>query len=218
MGDDVERLITLAVVHAREFGGVAQFVVDLDAVDSLCRQRLDGRRHVLAEKFLAVDENLFNRLALCLDRTVAHGDARHLLEQAFDVGIVGDLERPGVIAYRIALLGGTERLGLLDDGFDLHARPEFDLADVLFGGRDLEGGFRAVVAQERDYEFIFAVCERRDRHGALEARSGVLFLVGGACRGKFQHGTRDRFAGLGIDHRTRDRPLLGKGGDGEKRK
>ena len=80
MGDDVERLITLAVVHAREFGGVAQFVVDLDAVDSLCRQRLDGRRHVLAEKFLAVDENLFDRLALCLDRTVAHGDARHLLE------------------------------------------------------------------------------------------------------------------------------------------
>ena len=216
MGDDVERLITLAVVHAREFGGVAQFVVDLDAVDSLCRQRLDGRRHVLAEKFLAVDENLFDRLALCLDRTVAHGDARHLLEQAFDVGIVGDLERPGVIAYRIALLGGAERLGLLDDGFDLHARPEFDLADVLFGGRDLKGGFRAVVAQERDYEFIFAVCERGDRHGALIARSGILFLVGGSGRGEFQHGTRDRLAGIGVDHRTRDRPLLGKGGDGEK--
>ena len=164
------------------------------------------------------DEDLLDRLALRLDRAVGDGDAGHLLQQPFDIGVGHDLERSGIVAHRVALLRGAQRLGLLDDGFDLHARPEFDLADVLFGGRDLEGGFRVVVAQKRDYEFIFAVCERRDRHGALEARSGVLFLVGGACRGKFQHGTRDRFAGLGIDHRTRDRPLLGKGGDGEKRK
>ena len=99
MGDDVERLITLAVVHAREFGGIAQFVVDLNAVDGLCRQRLDGRRHVLAEEFLAVDEDLFDRLALCLDRTVAHGDARHLLQQALD----------GYDAEIAFLHGGVER-------------------------------------------------------------------------------------------------------------
>ena len=68
--DDVDRLVALAVVHTREFGVVAQLVIHLDAIHRLGRQRLDGRGDILAEKLLAVHEDLLHLLALRLDRAV----------------------------------------------------------------------------------------------------------------------------------------------------
>ena len=216
MRNDVEGLVALAVVHARKFGRVAQLVIDLHTVHGLRRKRLDGRRHVLAEELLAVDENLLDLLALRLDRTVRHGDAGHLLQQPLDVGVVGDLEGSGVVTYRIALLRGAQRLGLLDDRFDLHAGLEFDPADVLFAGRHPEGGFVIVVTEEGDGESVFAVGQRRNRHGAFIAGSEILFLIRSLDRSDLQHGSGNAFAGIGVKHRSADRTLLGECGHGEK--
>ena len=214
--NNVEGLVALAVVHARKFGRVAQLVIDLHTVHGLRRKRLDGRRHVLAEELLAVDENLLDLLALRLDRTVRHGDAGHLLQQPLDVGVVGDLEGSGVVTYRIALLRGAQRLGLLDDRFDLHAGLEFDPADVLFAGRHPEGGFVIVVTEEGDGESVFVVGQRRNRHGAFIAGSEILFLIRSLDRSDLQHGSGNAFAGIGVKHRSADRTLLGECGHGEK--
>ena len=215
---DIDGFVALAVVHAREFGGVAQLVVDLDAVDRLRGQRLDGRRHVLAEELLAVDEDLLDLLALGLDGSVGDRDAGHLLQEALDVGVVGHLERSGVVAHRIALLRGAQRLGLLDDRLDLHARLKLQLAEVLPCGRDLERGVVVVVTQERHHERIFAVGERRKRHGTLVARRGVLFLVRIVRRGEGQHGSGDAFARVGVENGGRHGAPLRARCDGDERK
>ena len=104
MGNDVDGLVALAVIHTGEFSLVAQLVIHLDLVDRLGGQRLYGRGDILAEKLLAVDENLLNGFALGLQRTVGDGYARHLLQQGLDIGIVGHLEGSGIVANRITLL------------------------------------------------------------------------------------------------------------------
>ena len=42
--DDVDGLVSLAVIHARELGVVAQLVVHLDAIYGLCGQRVERRK------------------------------------------------------------------------------------------------------------------------------------------------------------------------------
>ena len=162
------------------------------------------------------DEDLLDRLALRLDRAVGDGDAGHLLQQPFDIGVGHDLERSGIVAHRVALLRGAQRLGLLDDRFDLHAGLEFDPADVLFAGRHPEGGFVIVVTEEGDGESVFVVGQRRNRHGAFIAGSEILFLIRSLDRSDLQHGSGNAFAGIGVKHRSADRTLLGECGHGEK--
>ena len=216
-GDDIERLVALAVVHARKFGRVGEFVVDLHAVDGLGRKRLDGRGDILAEELLAVDEDLLHRLALRLDRAVGDGDAGHLLQQPFDIGVGHDLERSGIVAHRVALLRGAQRLGLLDDRFDLHARLEFQQSEADLRSRDPEGRVEVVIAQESHRKRIFAVGERRNRHRALEGRGEILFLLRGFHRRERQHRSDDALPGVGVDDRGCDAAPLGECRGGEKR-
>ena len=130
--DDVDRLITFAVVHTRKLGLVAQLVVNLDPFDRFGRQGLDRRCHVLAEKLLAIDEYFLDRFALRLDSAVIDRNAGHLLQQPLDVGIGSHLERIGIIAYRIALLRSAECLHLLHYGLDGDGRlPQCDLSQVF---------------------------------------------------------------------------------------
>lgn len=82
VGDDVDRLVAVAVVDARKFGLIAQFVEHLHRLHRLGGQGLDGRGHVVAEKLAAVDEDLLHRLALRLDAAAVHRDAGHLGQQA----------------------------------------------------------------------------------------------------------------------------------------
>ena len=178
-GDDVERLVALAVVHARKFGRVGEFVIDLHAIDGLGRKRFDGRGDILAEELFAIDEDLLDRFALRLDRTVGDGDAGHFFQQSFDIGVGDDLERSGVIAHRIAFLRGAQRLGLLDDRLDLHARFEFQHAEVEFRGRNPERRVKVVVADERYRKFVFSVSERRHGNRAFECRGEALLLLRG---------------------------------------
>ena len=107
-------------------------------------------------------------------------------------------------------------LASFDDRFDLHAGLEFDPADVLFAGRHPEGGFVIVVTEEGDGESVFAVGQRRNRHGAFIAGSEILFLIRSLDRSDLQHGSGNAFAGIGVKHRSADRTLLGECGHGEK--
>ena len=215
--DDVDGLIALAVVHARELGRIGEFVVDLDVLHRLGRQRLDGRGHVLAEKLLAIDEDLLDLLALRLDRAVGHRDAGHLLQEPFDIGVARNLERIGIVAHRIAALRGAHRLDLLDHGLDLHARPQTDRAQRARRTGDVELGRIVVVAEERHAQLVLAVGESRDRNGPLVGRGRILLLVRIGRRGDRQHGARDRIAGLVVDDRRREGSPLGEGRRREER-
>ena len=78
-GYDVDSLVTLAIVHTRELGLVAQLVEYLNAVYRLGRQRLDSGAYILAKELLAIDKNLLDGFTLCLYCSVGDGDTRHLL-------------------------------------------------------------------------------------------------------------------------------------------
>ena len=201
--NDIERLVALAVIHARKFGGIRELVVDLHTVHGLGRQRLDGRRNVLAEKLLAVDKNLLDLFALGFHRTVGDGDAGHLLQKPLDIGIVRNLEGSGVVAHRIALLRRTHRLDLLDDGLDLHARLETQRTEVQFRRRHLEGRVERVVSQKRNRQAVIAVGERLNRNRALVSRGEILFLL---RIGSGRHGydrSDHRLSRIGIHKRSR---------------
>ena len=208
LGHDIEGLVPLAVVHARELGRVGELVVNLHALDGLGRQRLDGRRHILAEELLAVHEDFLDLLALGLHRAVRDGDARHLLQQALDVGVGGHLEGPGIIAHRVALLRGAHGLDLLDHGLDLHARLELQHAERHLRRRDAEGRIEGVVAEERYRQSVLPVGERRNRHRSLVGGGEILFLlrIPGRCHG--QDRADHALSGVGIHDPSRDGPGL----------
>ena len=216
-GDDIEGLVPFAVVHTRELRGIGELVVDLHAVDSLGRQRLDRRGDVLAEELLAVDEDLLDLLALGLNHAVRHGNTRHLLQQPLHVGIVRHLECPGVVAHRIALLRRPHGLHLLDHRFDLYAGLEFQRPEVQARGREPEGRIEVVVADKRHRKGIFAVGQRGDRRRAPVARRKTLFLLRSAGRSHGQHRSHDTVSGLRIDDRGRHAALLGKRRHGKQR-
>ena len=66
------------------------------------------------------------------DSAVIDRNAGHLLQQPLHVGIGGHLECIGIIAHRIALLGGAECLYLLHYGFDGDGRfPQRDLSQIF---------------------------------------------------------------------------------------
>ena len=215
--DDVERLVSLAVVHAREFGRIGELVIDLHPVDGLGRQRLDRRGDILAEELLAVDEDLLDLLALRLDHAVRHGDAGHLFQQSLHVGVVRHLERPGVVAHRIALLRRPHGLHLLDHRLDLHARFEAQRAEIQTRGRQPERRVEVIVPDERYRQGIFPVGERGDRRGTLVPRRKALFLVRRLRRSNRQHGADDAVPGFRIDDRRCHAALLGEGCGREER-
>ena len=207
--DDIDRLVPLAVVHTRKFGRIAQLVVDLDLVDRLCGQRLDRRSYVLAEELLAVDEDLLHGLALCLDLAVGNGDAGHLLEQPFDIGVGRHLEGSGIVAHRIALLRRTHRLHLLDHGLDLgRRRRQLERAERLFGGRQFQLLFKRFVAQKRNGNLVGTVGNRR-LDAPLVPRREVTFLRRRIRRRKLHDGTRHALARRGVDHGRRHAARLG---------
>ncbi len=210
MGHDIDRLIAFAIVHAREFGGIAQLVVHLDAVDRLRRQRLDGRSDILAEELLAVDKNLLDLLALGLDRAVGDRDAGHLLQKALHIGIGHDLECPGIVTYRIALLRGTQRLDLLDHGLYLHAGLQPDVADILPRSRDRKRRIIIIIPQERNGQGILAIRKRRNRDRTPISRSEILFLLRSFHGRDRQDGTGNRLSSLFVENRRRDAAFLGK--------
>ena len=214
---DVDGLVALAVVHARELGRVAQLVVDLYPFDGLCRQRLDGRGDVIAEELLAVDEDLLDLFALGLDRTVGHRDARHLFEQPLDVGIVRHLEGSGVVAHRVAALRRAQGLDLLDDGFDLHAGLELQHAEVLPRRVHRKGEGQLVVAQKGHRQRVASVGQLRKRYDALVGRGHVELLVGVLVGNHCYHGADHALPRIGIDHRRGNGARLCEGGGSEER-
>ena len=207
--NDVDGLVAFAVVHARKFGVVAQFVVDLDAVYGFGRQRLDGRSDVVAEELLAVDEDLFDLLALRFDRTVGHGDARHLLEQPLHVGVGRNLEGAGIVAHRVAFLRRAQRLGLLHHGGDLLGRRHHrHLAERRPVGSDREGFLQIVVAEEGEDGLVFAVGERGNAQRTVVSGRIKSFPVGGLRGSDLHDRACDALIRICIDHRRRNGPLL----------
>ena len=189
MRDDVDGLVSFAVVHTREFGVVAQLVVYLNALHRLCGQRLDGCRYILAEELLAVDKYLLYLLALSLYCAVGDGNAGHLLQQPLDVGVGRNLESLGVVAYRVALLRGAHGLYLLDDGLDLCRRlGEGDAPEVGRGSPDLEVVRLVLIAEERYDHLVAAVFEAAYCGRTLVARGVVTLLFGVVCWHKFYYG------------------------------
>ena len=145
--NDIERLVAFPVIHTGEFGGIAQFVIDLDPIDGLGRQGLDCGGNIFAEKLLAIDKDLLDGLTLCLDLAVRYGNAGHFLEQPLHVGIGRHLESIGIIADGISLLRGSERLYLFYDSIDLHSLlAKFDPA-VKYAAIAFCGPFGAVKEQ-----------------------------------------------------------------------
>ena len=184
--DDIDRLVPLAVVHTRKFGRIAQLVVDLDLIDLLCGQRLDRRSYVLG-----------------------NGDAGHLLEQPFDIGVGRHLEGSGIVAHRVALLRRTHRLHLLDHGLDLgRRRRQLERAERLFGGRQFQLLFKRFVAQKRNGNLVGTVGNRR-LDAPLVPRREVTFLRRRIRRRKLHDGTRHALARRGVDHGRRHAARLG---------
>ena len=130
LGDDVDGLETLTIVHTRELGIVAQLVEYLDTIYRLCRQRLDSGVYILTKELLAIYEDLLDGLTLRLDRSVGDGDTRHLLQETLHIGIVRHLECSCAVAKCVAILRCTHRLGGLDHLLDtLCSLLDVDLAE-----------------------------------------------------------------------------------------
>ena len=207
--DDVDGLVSLSVIHARELGVVAQLVVHLDALYGLCGQRVERRGHILAEELLAVDEYLLHGLALSLDRTVGDRYTRHLLQQALHVGIIGHLEGFGVVAHRIALLRGAYRLHLLDYGLDLGGRlRELEGSQILRRGRHGDLLREVVVSEERYGQVVFAALKSGDIGLAVEARSVILGIGAAVGEFEFDDRTRNALLCLGVDDGHRNLAVL----------
>lgn len=68
---------------------VAQFVEHFDPVDHFGGQVFDGRRNVLPEKFLTVDQHFFNLFALRFDVAAFHFDTRAFFPAIFHVDASG---------------------------------------------------------------------------------------------------------------------------------
>ncbi len=190
VGDDVDRLVAVAVVDAREFGLIAQLVEHLHRLHRLGGQGLDGRGHVVAEKLAAVDEDLLHRLALRLDAAAVHRDAGHLGQQLVGVGVGHHLISRRVVDYGVAVDGGAH--GLRGDAHGV------DLLRVLL--HHPSGHVEGLAARDRYHLHRILVTERRCRYSVLTlghrlelecaayGRGGVFLLERVAQRREFEHG------------------------------
>ena len=97
VGNDVDRLEALTIIHTRELCIIREFIEDLDAVYSLCGERVERCRYILAEELLAIDEDLLYLLTLRLNLTVRDGDAWHLLQESLNIGICSHLKCRSIV-------------------------------------------------------------------------------------------------------------------------
>ena len=174
MGNDVQGFVALAIIHARKLGCIREFVVNLDTIHGFGRQRFDSRRYILAKELLAIDENLLDLFALGLHLTIRDRNTRHLLQQAFDIGIIGHLEGSGIVTDCIAFLRCTNRLGLLDHRFNRHTGFEFQTTQIKGRLFYLEFRFQVIISQKRHYQRVLAIGQRTDSNRTLIARRKVL--------------------------------------------
>ena len=205
VGDDIDGLVAVAVVDAREFGLVAQLVEHLNRLHGLGRYGLYGRSHIVAEELAAVDKDLLHGLALNLDRPAVNLYARHLREQLVGVGVRHDLIRRGVVDDCVAVDGGA--YGLRGDVHRLDTRR------ILLHGpcRHVEGLARldlhllryGLVAEERRRKAILTRGEALELIGAAYGRRGIFAVGGVAHRHDLDDGAHDALL-VGIDNRSGD--------------
>ena len=184
VSDDIDSLVALAIVHARELGVIAELVEYLYALYRLCGKRVKRRRYVLAEELLTIDKNLLYGLTLCLYLTICNGDTRHLLEQALHVSIVCHLESIGIVSYRITLLRCADSLHGLHYGLNLCSLLlDGNLAQIDSCGICLQVNNLVGITQERDFNLIISALNARDGCCTIEARGKefCLILVVGLC-------------------------------------
>ena len=95
---EVDRSLLLAVGDAGELGHVGLFVIDLNALDGICREVSRRDRRVTTEKLLPIDQDVPDLLALRPDGPVGiHLDPRQPSEQLFDRGVRARHEGPRVV-------------------------------------------------------------------------------------------------------------------------
>ena len=121
-GYEVDCLVAVAIVNAREFGLVAQLVKYLDLVDNLGRNGLDSHRYIFTEELVAINKYLLHLLSLHLDFTLFNHNTRHFREQFLGFGIFGCLEGVGVVYQGVGILRCAELNGLLHYDINLGGR------------------------------------------------------------------------------------------------
>ena len=172
----VDRALLLAVGDARELGHVRLLVVHGDLLDGVRGQVLHCDRRIVAEKLLAVHEDLRDRLALCRDRPVGIDvDPGESAEQLLDGRVGWRRKRLHVVAEGVALI---------HEGDVFHAdhhRVHFQRRDrkhhsagVHARVRDVEVAAQGPVPDQRDLEDVAAGGQALDGEASVLGRKGVL--------------------------------------------
>ncbi len=209
-GDDVQRLVALAVVESRELRLIAQLVEYLHALDHFGRQVLDRGAHVVAEKLLAVHKDLLDLFALRLHRTVGGDhDTRHLGQQALGIGIHGHLEGRGVVHHRIALLRSAHGGSFQHHGIDpVVGKPQSDLTEFHLRRIHLHPLLQFGVTEKRHPHGVFAVGHRADCEPTVHPAHRVFRQTAADCE-HLHDRSRQRFAVGRIHDRSRNAPRGG---------
>ena len=197
---EVDDRLVLAVVHTRQAGQVTLAVDDLQLVDHIGGNVFRGHCGVVAEKLLAVDENLAHLLAVGGDFAVtAHLNARQTLEQVLDHGIglcligVG-IEFDGVLLDDDGALDAHDDCLLEHNGIGIHLdHTDIHVTTVLTDGDVLDN---IVVAQIREAQQVLARLDALDVENAVHVGRGSLDQS--AVFGCFEqpHGRFDKLGGV----------------------
>ena len=190
--DDIDRFVSLAVVDAAECGLVAQFVEHFDPVDHFGRQVFDGRRNVLPEKFLTVDQHFFNLFALRFDVAAFHFDTRHFFQQFFGRRVRSHFESSRIVHQRVSFLRRAHGQSFDDDFVHLlNVGRHRNRAEVGLRFCDLDLRSVGRKSQVGDRNVVRAVGEFRESESAVLVRRGIEFFraVG---RTAFDDGSDDR--------------------------
>ena len=200
---DVDSLISLAIVHARELGIIRKLVKHLDTVNSLCWERVEGCRYILAKELLAINEDFFDLLALSLHLTICDGYTRHLLDEALDIGIRSHLERRSIVGYSIAILRCAQRMHLLDNSLDSHTRSKLHDAQIHCA-RHLYIGRICRIADKRHRHGVVASSKSCDGNTTAHTCCVVLAHIGIALRRKLNDSADNAILGLHIHDLSRN--------------
>ena len=175
---EVDDRLILAVVNAREACQITLAVDNLELVDHLGGNVLTGHRGVVAEEFLAVDEDFLHLLAVGRDFAVAaHFNARQALEQVLDhgigLGLVGiGVELDGVFLDRDRAFESHDHGLLKHNRVGIHLdHAHVHVAAVLTDGHVLDD---IVVAQIGEAQQVLAGLDALDVEHAVHVGRGSL--------------------------------------------
>ena len=211
LGDDVDGLETLTIVHTRELGIVAQLVEYLDAIYCLGRQRLDGCVDILAEELLAIDENLLDGLTLRLYRAICDGDTWHLLQESLHIGVIRHLECTCAIAQCVTILRCAQSLGCLDHLLDaLGSLLDVDFTERERCTRESKLLGYILVTDECDDHCVLTIREAWDRGETIGSRGVVTLVVGLGSRVYLDYSTWQTELSLLVNNRECDLATLSK--------